>query len=243
MTIDPSYIDHCLNPQASHPLYLHLKDLKEALEQFKSDDKLRILDYGCGVSPYKRFWPNASYIRADYLPGPGLDHILEETGIVPENDQSFDLVLSTQVLEHLRKPNAYLAEVLRVLKPGGVFICTTHGVFPDHGCPYDFQRWTVDGLVRDVESAGLEVFDARRMTGNGRALVVFLNSTISLLRAQSFLADVPFKVVRYFFHKLMRPINAYAEKFLPGENVVHTGYDSQYKIYVGILVASRKRQV
>ena len=40
---------------------------------------------------------------------------------MPFEDGSFDVVISTEVLEHVPDPAHYLAEVKRVLKPGGVF--------------------------------------------------------------------------------------------------------------------------
>lgn len=45
-----------------------------------------------------------------------------ETGRLPFADNRFDLVFSKSVLEHIHKPGQYLAEIYRVLKPGGVFV-------------------------------------------------------------------------------------------------------------------------
>ncbi len=45
-----------------------------------------------------------------------------ETGRLPFADNRFDLVFSKSVLEHIHKPRQYLAEIYRVLKPGGVFV-------------------------------------------------------------------------------------------------------------------------
>ena len=41
--------------------------------------------------------------------------------IMPFESDSFDVVISTEVLEHVPNPDAYLIEVKRVLKPGGIF--------------------------------------------------------------------------------------------------------------------------
>ena len=48
-----------------------------------------------------------------------------EKAPLPFNDNSFDCVLSFQVIEHVIDPDAYLWEVLRVLRPGGKFIIAT----------------------------------------------------------------------------------------------------------------------
>jgi 2-polyprenyl-6-hydroxyphenyl methylase/3-demethylubiquinone-9 3-methyltransferase len=55
---------------------------------------------------------------------------LNDDGTIPADDCHFDLVWSTEVIEHVFDIAAFLAEVERVLKPGGTFILTTpyHGV-------------------------------------------------------------------------------------------------------------------
>jgi demethylmenaquinone methyltransferase/2-methoxy-6-polyprenyl-1,4-benzoquinol methylase len=58
----------------------------------------------------------------------GLDPHLQQADVIslPYEDQSFDVVMAAHVLEHLPDPQRALAEMVRVLKPGGmVFICVT----------------------------------------------------------------------------------------------------------------------
>lgn len=52
---------------------------------------------------------------------------------VPSDDDSFDIVYSSNVLEHVQKPAKVLAEAIRVLKPGGFL----QFVFPNYGSFYD----------------------------------------------------------------------------------------------------------
>lgn len=65
---------------------------------------------------------------------------------MPYEDNTYDYVVSDQVLEHVRKPWVGVSEVHRVLKPGGVAIVTSALMFPQHGVPYDYFRFTPAGL-------------------------------------------------------------------------------------------------
>jgi SAM-dependent methyltransferase len=245
-SIDTGYEDLCLNPPASHPIYLDGLDLKEALVSVGSQEALRVLDYGCGSSPYQGLWPKSEYIRADYMPSPGVTHILEETGTVPEPDASFDMVLSTQVMEHVRDPEIYLREVARLLKPGGKFICTTHGTFHDHGCPWDFQRWTLDGLCRDVERVGLKTERAAKLTAGPRALMTMLQCHGDHFRpAGGTLSKLLCGAFRKGFRSLREPLNRWAGRAFPSSAILERSDkpDSEYNhqsFYIGIMVVASK---
>jgi hypothetical protein len=47
-------------------------------------------------------------------------------------------------------------------------VVTTHGVYEDHGVPFDFQRWTADGLRRDLALAGFSVKGMFKLTTSER---------------------------------------------------------------------------
>ena len=72
-------------------------------------------------------------------------------------DASVDLVLSTQVLEHVENPVFYLTEALRILKPGGKLIISTHGYWMFHPDPTDYWRWTSAGLNKIITERGFEI--------------------------------------------------------------------------------------
>jgi SAM-dependent methyltransferase len=84
---------------------------------------------------------------------------------IPLPDRSVDMVLLTEVLEHLEYPVAALRECRRILKSEGSIIITTPFLFPVHGDPHDFRRWTKDGLRSEVEGAGFEVLEVKPMGG------------------------------------------------------------------------------
>jgi len=65
---------------------------------------------------------------------------------MPYEDNSFDYVISDQVLEHVKRPWFAASEVIRVLKPGGWCVITTCLMNHIHGIPEDYFRFTPDGL-------------------------------------------------------------------------------------------------
>ena len=172
---DDGYLRQRRQPQPGDATYLHLRDLLTFLEAHRSDEPLRLLDYGCGGSPYRSLFPRARYCRADYAEASGLDLLLDEQGHVPAPAASFDLILSNQVLEHVPAPADYLHECHRLLVPGGRLLLTTHGFYEEHGCPGDYHRWTSEGLRRAIAAAGLEVLEVKKLTCNARALVQLLS--------------------------------------------------------------------
>jgi len=100
-----------------------------------------VLDYGCGSGYGSHFLATHchsitgvdisadaiayadSHYRADNLDF----HTIApaERAPLPFADSSFGVVLSFQVIEHIRQVDAYLSEIERVLQPGGVFVCAT----------------------------------------------------------------------------------------------------------------------
>ena len=143
----------------------------------------RILDYGCALRPYERlFGQTVTYVGADLKGNDLADIYLEADGSVPQPDCSFDMVLSTQVLEHVLDPARYLQECFRVLRPGGSIVLTTHGLMYWHPDPQDFWRWTREGLAKQVTDAGFVVSEARGVLGLASAsLQLFQDSTASHL--------------------------------------------------------------
>jgi SAM-dependent methyltransferase len=129
------------------------------------DARSTVVDLGCADAPYRDLLGGVAYVGVDLPGNPRADVELRPDGTVPLPDGSADLVLSTQVLEHVADPGAYLAECARLLRPGGQLLLTTHGIMYLHRDPTDYWRWTCDGLVRVVEAAGLEVTERRGVLG------------------------------------------------------------------------------
>jgi SAM-dependent methyltransferase len=116
---------------------------------------LRVLDVGCGFKPYEPiFAPYASsYVGVDSGPHAAPD-VVGTAERIPVDDGSFDVVLCSQVLEHVDDPAQVVRELARVTAPGGRVLLSTHGVQAYHPSPQDLWRWTHAGLERLFEQNG-----------------------------------------------------------------------------------------
>lgn len=87
-----------------------------------------------------------SYLGVDMRPGPGVDDICSAEGLVAKfSPARFDLVVSTEMLEHAEDWRAAIQNMKAVLKPGGILLLTTRGPgFPLHDHPADYWRFTVE---------------------------------------------------------------------------------------------------
>lgn len=236
---DEDYLRKRLAPQLGDADYLHLSDLLLVLKEFASEESIAILDYGCGGSPYRSLWPNSDYKRADFGEMAELDYIIGNDSRVDEKDGSFDLILSTQVAEHVTDPTVYFAECFRLLKPSGRLICTTHGTYPDHGCPYDFQRWTADGLARDLQKAGFVLQRSLKLTTNARAIMYLTQRFSGWFDSSSGISSGIFRIFRSVMHRRPKFWQKIADRAFAANRVVSSDIEG-HDFYLGLTVVAQK---
>ena len=130
----------------------------------------RLLDVGCGARPYAReLAEKAGKVvglecdRRRYADAP--PQVWGDALDLPFLEESFDTVFSSQVLEHLPEPARAMAEISRVLRPGGFLILTAPHIWGIHEEPNDFFRFTPFGLEHLARRAGLAPAFARPMAG------------------------------------------------------------------------------
>lgn len=132
-----------------------------------SSDKLT-LDLGCSGTPnYSKYFKNR--VGVDIAAGEGVD-IVADAHKLPFEDEKFEIILCTEVLEHLHSPQIAISEMKRVLKKGGLLILTTRFIFPIHDAPNDYYRFTKYGLKFLFND--WEILELREETGTKDAFAV-----------------------------------------------------------------------
>lgn len=157
-----------------NPFWLCRRELYLVLQKYAPCLSGRVLDFGCGTGPYRAlFAPTTDYWGLEYDSPENRQRkhadIYYDGLTIPLEDASLDGVLSTQTLEHVPNPERIVAEWARVLRPGGNLLLTLPFMWPEHEMPYDFQRYTTNGLRAILEKSGFEIIAQERLLCDCRA--------------------------------------------------------------------------
>jgi SAM-dependent methyltransferase len=90
------------------------------------------------------------YVGVDFMAGDGVDVICNASFLEQRfGKDSFDVVISTEMLEHAEDWRSAISAMKSVLRPGGILLLTARGPgFPLHGYPHDWHRFTVQDFRR-----------------------------------------------------------------------------------------------
>lgn len=174
-----------------------------------------VLDVGCGLQPYRSLFSHARYIGIDVEASGRSEHqkVADKVfdGIhIPETDASVDAILCTEVLEHATDPVALVAEMFRVLKPGGRICITVPFIWGLHELPYDFRRYTPNGLSRLFVDSGFVVDIQENLTEGIDAIQMIISSELNNYRVNirphtvSKMEGWRFRLALYMHTRLMR---------------------------------------
>jgi SAM-dependent methyltransferase len=144
----------------------------------------RVLDAGAGEGRYAELFAQHTYHAVDLCLGSiDCSHVSYVSNLeaIAVRDASYDMVVCTQVLEHVPDPLLVLRELNRALKPGGSLWLTVPFFFAEHMQPYDFYRYTQFGLRHLLEQAGFEVRRIQRLEGYLGTLAYQLESAARYL--------------------------------------------------------------
>lgn len=99
--------------------------------------KHKILDVGGGepfskwLAEYKPLFKNIDYQTFDYDQSTGA-HVVGDIHNIPVEDNSYDAIICSSVLEHVRDPLTAMSEMYRILKPGGYMFFYVPSIYPYH---------------------------------------------------------------------------------------------------------------
>lgn len=118
--------------------WVAFRHLEEILRHIALSDRSRVLDVGCGISTILHYLPGerhgldplAERYKTIYEYPPDIDVRRGYGEAIPFGDDWFDVVVCSNAIDHTIDPQRTLAEIHRVLKPGGYFILTCE-VFED----------------------------------------------------------------------------------------------------------------
>jgi SAM-dependent methyltransferase len=163
-----------------NPFYFARRELLKAMRELGPEIRGRVLDVGCGSRPYERFVSATEYVGLEidtpenrrtkladvYYDGRGL----------PFPDGSFDSAISNEVLEHVFEPDAFIADIARVLKPKGRLLLTVPFVWDEHEQPRDYGRYSSFGLTALLGKHGFTVLQHRKTAANVKTIFQLLNA-------------------------------------------------------------------
>ena len=174
----------------STPLFILKKLQRNKMRKYSTLLEGRLLDLGCGTGPYKKFISCQFYTGMDENIDVGPD-IQGNALQIPFSDNSFNTVMCSEVLEHLKEPRECLAEISRVLCPGGISYITAPMSWSLHYEPNDYWRFTNYSLEYLIKQSGLNVLKIERIGGIFSLLGVRCADVYwtALKKAFSFLSD------------------------------------------------------
>lgn len=169
--------------------------LDACLEAFSHEMRGVVLDLG-GKRENKRgaFQPPEKDARAWWYLNLDLStqpNIFADVTRTPLATESVDCILCTEVLEHLQNPQACVDEIHRLLRDGELVLASVPFFYPVHADPYDFQRFTEDGLRNLFKD--FQFVEVHRMGGYAGVLGLMLELGTSGVEGNS----LPQKIARW----------------------------------------------
>ena len=195
------------------PFYIARYNLKKCIDAFSGYINGKTLDIGCGAKQYEKLFKKTSEyigieIETDLQKKREIADYFYDGKKIPFKDESFDSILSFQVLEHIFEPQDFLSEAKRVLKPGGYMLITVPFMWDEHEKPYDYGRYTSFGLKHLFNKNSFEVINFEKSTPGIECIFQLL---ICFIEKKIFTKSV---YVNYFFKLfIISPINLLAILF------------------------------
>ncbi|ABR54314.1 Methyltransferase type 11 [Methanococcus vannielii SB] len=225
----PFYIRKIIDPE------------KGSINKFISDISKNIgsnkvvLDAGAGSCPYKKYFGHTMYESTDFedifdKSSKSMHSFICNLEKIPKNDNSYDVIINTQVLEHVENPQKVICEFYRILKENGELYLTAPLLYGVHGKPYNYFNFTNYGLKTMFEKAGFNIIYIKPRGGLFWQLSKEISIMLSYIYSQrkmliEKIALFPFYVVSLLFCKFLIPFILYFLDSLDNEKEWTLGYE------------------
>ena len=224
-----------LNPSLTFPAYIAAINLRRGIEEIATKyAKGDLIDLGCGVKPYRSIFCKyvESYFGVDLketassnyaeLTSADLYADICDTGLPGE---SFETLLSTQVLEHIYDTKKYLNECFRLLRKGGGAIFTVPQTYECHAKPYDYYRFTEFSLKKLFDDHGFKVVELYPLEGAYAAMqqLKIVSVILGIYKNKhddlSLIEKVSYKLCQYLLLPYLNIKGIYFDKFHPNKDL------------------------
>lgn len=175
---------------------------KKFLDTYLSNkSNLKVLDFGSySVNGDLRdfYSKNHEYIGVDIEKGPNVDVLMKDPYKIPFENETIDVVISTSTFEHSEMFWLSFNEIMRVLKPNGLFYMNAPSNGPYHAWPFDCYRFYPDSgraLIKWSNYSGyknaimIETFTAKQDQG------LFNDCVTIFLKDKRYLNEYPNKMI------------------------------------------------
>ncbi|MEI6058824.1 MAG: methyltransferase domain-containing protein [archaeon] len=196
--------------------------VEESAKKVKQGSK--VLDAGAGPCPYNHFFKHCNYEATDFFDPYKILDFTCTIEKIPRKDNSYDTILSTEVLEHVEDPQKVIGEFYRVLKKKGKLFLTAPQGWKIHQEPYNYFYFTRYGLELMLKKAGFKKFKITPKGGYFWLLSDTIRFNGILEQYKKSILYYPLKIIEYPITNIIFPLILFPLDFIDREKKWTMGY-------------------